>query len=73
MLPKLNFKTKITISLYKNFRKVRLKRKTNQEKKQTTKRNKQQKTLKNNVKKNDALPAQPVFLKDLPVCILKIY
>ena len=45
---------------------MRLKRKANQEKKKTTKRNKQQKTLKNNVKKNYALPAQPVFLKDFP-------
>ena len=50
MLHKLNFKVKITISLYKNSRKVRLKRKTYQENKQTNKRNKQQTTSKNNEK-----------------------
>ena len=47
MLPKLNFKTKITISLYKNFRKVRLKRKANQEKKP----NNQTKQTTENIKK----------------------
>ena len=50
MLHKLNFKVKITISLHKNSRKVRLKRKTDQENKQTNKRNKQQTTSKNNEK-----------------------
>ena len=38
----------------KKFKKVRLKRKTNQENKQT-----------NNIKKKDTLPIQPVFLKDV--------
>ena len=38
-LHKLNFKIKITICLHKNFRKVRLKRKANQESKQTNETN----------------------------------
>ena len=50
MLHKLNFKIKITICLQKKFRKVSLKRKTNEENKQTNKRNKQQTTSKNNKK-----------------------
>ena len=40
-LHKLNFKMKITICLHKHFRKVRLKRKTNQENNQPNKQNKQ--------------------------------
>ena len=63
MLQKLNFKIKITICLRKNFRKVRLKRKTNRENKQTNKRNKKQTTSKNNKKRNK-LPTQPIFPKD---------
>ena len=39
----------------KKFKKVRLKRKTNQENKQTNKQHQ---------KKKDTLPTQPVFLKD---------
>ena len=43
------------MSLHKNFRKVRLKRKTNQENKQTNTRNKQQTTSKNNLKESDTM------------------
>ena len=59
MLHKLNFKIKITICLHKNFRKVKLKRKTNQENK-----HRQMKQTTNNIKKSDALSTQPVFPKD---------
>ena len=61
MLHKLNFEIKITIRLHKNFRKVSLKRKTNQEK--TNKQTKQA-TKSKNQKRRDTLPTQPVFPKD---------
>ena len=41
MLQKLSFKIKITVCLHKNFRKVGLRSKTNQENKQTNKQTKQ--------------------------------
>ena len=44
--------------LHKNLRKVRLRRNTNQENKQT---NKQRKA--NSIEKSDTLPTQPVFRK----------
>ena len=47
MLHKLNFEIKITIRLHKNFRKVSLKRKTNQEK-----TNKQTDETSNKIKKS---------------------
>ena len=58
MLHKLNFKIKITISLHKNFKKLRLKKtQTKKTNKQTNKRNKEQTISKNNFKK--VIPSQP--------------